>query len=435
MSEAMQKPLVIVSCDSHIGPRLEEDLRPYCPKNLLDDYDAFCREFRAHPVTLLGLKDIKDGAPPALMKRVRVLRTNAGRHHYDIQLRLREMDRDGTAAEVIFPSSQNGEPIPFLSSSLAPWAMVPAREKELGKVAAGIRIYNSWLADGVKSAPERLIGAAVLPQWDVDLCVKEVVWARKAGLRAVTWFAWREGFNPYDHPSWEPLYAACEDLGMPLCAHAGSPFPTPEDVTPASMAMLMVENGGVIARQSAWRLLFAGVFEKHPKLKVILTEQNSDGWWAATMREWDSVYEHIRHEANHLKRKPSEYARDNIFIGASFMAPFEAKDAVDNGYVDNMIWGRDYPHIEGTYIASDDDDIDNNTTRLSMRYAFSSLPKEAIRKMAGKNGIRAYGLDATKLLAVANRIKAPSLKELTTPIKQIPDNGGLFAFRRIGAWS
>ena len=37
-------PLVIVSCDTHIGPRLGEDLRPYCPAELLDDFDAYAGE-------------------------------------------------------------------------------------------------------------------------------------------------------------------------------------------------------------------------------------------------------------------------------------------------------------------------------------------------------------------------------------------------------
>ena len=40
-------PLVIVSCDTHIGPRLDADLRPYCPTELLDDFDAYAGELRA----------------------------------------------------------------------------------------------------------------------------------------------------------------------------------------------------------------------------------------------------------------------------------------------------------------------------------------------------------------------------------------------------
>jgi hypothetical protein len=107
--------------------------------------------------------------------------------------------------------------------------------------------------------------------------------------------------------------------------------------------------------------------------------------------------------------------------------------AVVDGYASNVIWGSDYPHEEGTseYQLRDDE---TNMNRLAMRYCFSGLPSEYVPMMVGENGIRAYGLYAAKLQAVANRIGAPTLDDLAQPIDAIPERGGMYAFRTVGPW-
>jgi len=112
-------PLVIVSSDTHIGPRLVEDLRPYCPPQLLDSFDGYTNE----------LKERKEAAAAA-RKRVAfggnemgadwgVRTSNLQTHgHYDMRARLADLDGDGVAAEVMFHDSQNGEPIPFQTDTL-----------------------------------------------------------------------------------------------------------------------------------------------------------------------------------------------------------------------------------------------------------------------------------------------------------------------------
>jgi len=89
-------PVVIVSCDTHIGPRLADDLRPYCPKQYLDEFDAFT----AHV-----------NGPDSPSRAVEDLIPTKG--HYDIATRLEDLNQDGTAAEVLFHGSQNGQPVPF----------------------------------------------------------------------------------------------------------------------------------------------------------------------------------------------------------------------------------------------------------------------------------------------------------------------------------
>ena len=81
-------------------------------------------------------------------------------------------------------------------------------------------------------------------------------------------------------------------------------------------------------------------------LRLVLTEQNHH-WWTATIDEFDSAYQSNSWIiSDEVPRPPSEYLHDHVFIGASFMAPFEARAAIEEGYVDNVMWGRDYPHVE-----------------------------------------------------------------------------------------
>jgi Amidohydrolase len=183
------------------------------------------------------------------------------------------------------------------------------------------------------------------------------------------------------------------------------------------------------------QLIFSGVFERHPGLKLVLTEQNFD-WWVSSGREFDSTYENHRSQLNsEVKRRPSEYMKTNIFIGASFIVPFEAEDAVANEYTPNVMWGRDYGHIEGTFVVTADDNPATNPGRLAMRHGMSGVPPVDIRQIMSDTAIDFYGLDRGKLQAIAERIKSPTLTELSTPVESIPENGGMLAFRKIGAWS
>src|SRR6266540_521330 len=111
----MSEPLIIVSSDTHVGPRLAEDLRAYCPAKHLDEFDAFTAanveplgSFGRAPGTGFAVAGVEPKEAPASRKRN--FQTDG---HHDIHARLRDMDYDGVAAGVIFHGSQNGQPFPF----------------------------------------------------------------------------------------------------------------------------------------------------------------------------------------------------------------------------------------------------------------------------------------------------------------------------------
>ena len=423
--------LVVVSCDSHIGPTLEQ-MRPYCPKDALEDFDGFTADQGPAFDIWADIRPSIDALPDreeALM-RERMLDRNLGTAgHTDMDARRADMDADGIVADVIYHSSQNGQPIPFIHGGSL-WFNPTGGDLE--RAALGTHIYNEWLADACATAPERHVGVAHLPIWDIEATIDEVRWARSRGLRAINLPTVRPGIKIYDDPAWEPLWALCEELDVTLNTHVGGAGGPIDFVGPQTWAMLLLERSGWLSRRALPRLLFAGVFERHPGLRYVLTEQNGE-WWSATMREYDSAYAAYRWQiADQMPKKPSEYCATNVFVGGSYMAPFEAEMAIRDGYADNVMWGSDYPHSEGTYQYVDPSE--ENPTRLALRYTFAGIDPETTRAMLGDTAIRCYGFDADKLRAVADRIAAPTLDDLREPLEELPEWTGSRAFRTVGPY-
>jgi predicted TIM-barrel fold metal-dependent hydrolase len=419
-------PLVVVSSDCHVSPNLEVELRAYCPAEHLDTYDDWLgataaeREARQSGFVFGGDED-----DPAV-EQIHTWNLQTEGHH-DMGARLRDMDRDGVAGEIIFHGSAPFQPIPFIMM------YVGAGLGDAGLAAVGQRMYNAWLADFCSVEPERHIGLAHLPMWDIDAAVKEVEWAREAGLRGVNFPQTRAEIVPYEDPAWEPFWSACEDLEMPLANHGGGGASTPRTSGPLATMIYSAESNALSRISPLVRLVFGGVFERHPKLKLVQTEQIGD-WFGRVAQELDSRWETWDYLMKDLvPRRPSEYCRENYFVGASFQSRPEAEAAIRDGYADNVMWGSDYPHPEGTYHYTPDPEA-TPVTHLAMRNTYSGLPAEPVRKMLGANAVEVYGFDAGALQQVADCINAPTLEELSHPIDERPSHWGL-AFRTSAFYS
>ena len=417
----------MVSADTHIGPRLVEDLRPYCPTRYLGEFDRFAAETEAQLQATLATFN---GGGFINHPNLRTL------GHYDSAARLVDYDFDGIAAGVIFHGSMNMEPIPFVSPALG------AKHEATGElVAVGQRVYNRWLADFVSQAPHRHIGLAYLPMWNVAAAVAEVEWAQESGLRGVNFPAMRDGELPeYNDPLWEPLWAACEERQMPLVTHIGgggkANYSGPEKV-----ALIQYESL-YMSRRAIWWLIFAGIFERHPGLKLVITETPGN-WFPPAAIELDAIHAYYTDRDTPLNpefiervpRRPSEYMKNNVFFGASFASPFEVEQAVLHRLDSQLLWGSDYPHLEGTFVYPNGRDMPS-VTRLALRNTFCGVSNQVARRMVGENAIHVYNLDAAALQAIASDIGAPTADDLARPIDAVPVGASRSAFRSgEGGWT
>jgi len=430
---APDEPLILVSCDSHCGPTIAQ-LRDYCPADLLEAYDEFAAAEAKRPFDIwiqLRPKLARLGAEERARIEHELDRNLQTAGHYDMEARRRDMDRDGVVTDVIYHSSQNGQPIPFMHGGSL---FFDGQAPDLELIKVGIHLYNQWLADACATAPGRHIGLAHLPAWDIEASVAEARWAGEHGLGGLNLPAPRASIANYDNPAWEPLWSVCEDLSMTLNTHVGGAGGVIEYRGPHATALMGVDQAGWLARRGLPRLIFSGVFERHPRLNFVLTEQSGE-WWPATMREYDSAYANWSWQfAEACPKKPSEYCATNVYIGGSYLARFEAEMAIEEGYAANVMWGSDYPHAEGTFQVpeSPDDDV---VTRLSLRHTFAGIDRGHVKRMVSDNAIRCYGLDVASLLPVARRIGAPTLVELETPPERVPTGLRTMGFRTIGPFN
>jgi predicted TIM-barrel fold metal-dependent hydrolase len=252
--------------------------------------------------------------------------------------------------------------------------------------------------------------------------VAELRWGREHGLRGINFPAPRRGLTPYNDPVYEPFWSAVEDLDLPLSSHAGAGDIALGISGPAGFALLAIETPW-LGRRALWQMIFSGVFERHPRLKLAFAEHGTV-WAPQTLRDMDSAYrfEPMAELRKIIPELPSTYWQRNCFLAASFAARFEVEQRHEVG-VDKIMWGSDYPHMEGTWPHN----------MASLRTTFHDVPEEDVRRMLGENAIDVYGFDAGALDKVAERI-GPLPEELNKPAGELPEFRGM-AFRELGLWA
>ena len=137
----------------------------------------------------------------------------------------------------------------------------------------------------------------------------------------------------------------------------------------------------------------------------MLTEIRLD-WIPATLQYLDEVCDQRRDDLS-LRKRPSEYWHANCLAGASFIHKVEVEMRHELG-VDTILFGRDYPHFEGTW---------PHTTKW-LQDAFHGVPEDELRKMLGENAIDFFRLDRERLAEIAWRI-GPKTEQINATDPQI----------------
>jgi predicted TIM-barrel fold metal-dependent hydrolase len=235
---------------------------------------------------------------------------------------------------------------------------------------------------------------------------------------------------PLSDTYWDPFWSKCSERNLTMVVHAGfgtmigSVFPQVEKIyndvvtaagsndfeamaqhAPVAVADESLQffddflNKNLDSRQPMWQMMLGGVFDRHPDLKLELTEIRID-WIPATLKHLDEIWERNR-DVLPAKRRPSEYWQTNCLAGASFIHKAEVERRHELG-VDTILFGRDFPHHESTW----------PQTEYFHRDAFAGVPDDEARKMLGENGIRFFGLDRDRLSTIAKRI-GPKIEDIT----------------------
>lgn len=389
---------IVVSSDCHAGLPPEQ-YRDYLDPQYREAFDA------ALPLQLAGAKKASENFLIAeVNEKWREGHEDALTGAWDSNERLKMLDSEGIAAEIIFPDGITEFNAPPFGVGLAP----PLSGVPADLIWAGSRAHNRWLAEFCQMAPTRRAGVAVIPVvFGVEEAVKDVHLAAKNGMRSVEISTMVGDFDPYHHRKYDPFWAACADHNLVVNFHTGA---APYDFYfgkqwPQLDPELVGGMGVNVSEVYFWtyrpltQMIWGGVFERHPKLKVAMTEVGTGWMLPPYLRLMDHMYFDQQFSAKmgdfcgHLSKSPSEYFRQNIAIGASCIGRADVEIRHQIG-LQQIMWGSDYPHPEGTW----------PTTHRQLFDSFHDLPEAEIAAMLGENAIRFFGLDRDKLAVIAAEI-------------------------------
>ena len=242
------------------------------------------------------------------------------------------------------------------------------------------------IADFCKAHPRRLKGIAMLNVDDPDTGAKELERVVKMGLVGSFIPVSPQPDKPYSSPIYDRFWAAAQELKHPLLLHIG----TPRDGIPANeFTMDITELTGAgrsttdyWVRYSLGSMLFAGVFDKFPGLKIGSVEHEA-AWIPHWLKQMDFTYLERPVFTKGWKSAegllPSDYWKRNMFV--EFMEDDLGVQLRDRIGVENMLWGSDYPHAEATFPRS----------QQFLQRMFASVPQADLQKITSDNAAKMFG--------------------------------------------
>jgi len=297
----------------------------------------------------------------------------------DPAARVAQLDREGVAATILYPSLG------------LQWV---AESDDAAYVHANLQAYNRWLEDFCSGSHGRLVPVAHLSLGDPHAAARELRRAVAAGARGGFLLPFTLDGKPHGHPDHDPLFAAACDLGVPLGIHTGvDPVSrdlyrrydglTWPDAIPEGIWFLQLMFSQAV--QQAFSTFFLhGTFDRFPELKLVLLEAGA-GWLGFWMDRMDAMFAGALRLTMPLRELPSHYVRRQVWISAD---PDERALAHVVPYVggDRFLWASDYPHSDHTagYVGD-------------VHALAAALPDEASRRgLLGETAARLYGIEIAR---------------------------------------
>jgi predicted TIM-barrel fold metal-dependent hydrolase len=374
-------PALILSSDSHVFEppdlwtiRIDAAFRDRAPRmQRINGVDQLVVE--EHQVIagigLISNAGARFEAPETISSQGRFEDVHQG--GYDPAQHLQDMQLDGVAGEVLYPSQ----------------GLFYFKVADTQLMSAIFRAYNDWLAEFCRTDPERLKGIAMINLDDVQDGIKELERTAKMGFAGAMITEYPLEDRRYDQPEYEPFWAAAQSLDMPLSLHTatrrqgkirGAGERTLRDASSRATKVFYPAT-------SMCDMIFAGVFERYPKLKLAIVEFEL-AWVPHLLSSMDYTYRERHEEALYRFKdgwRPSDFVHRNVFL--SFQEDEVGIRLRDIIGVDNMMWGSDYPHSESTFPQS----------RQILAQILAGVPEDKCAKIVGGNTARLYHFDPARI--------------------------------------
>lgn len=318
---------IIVSADNHIEitedifhQGFPERLRDAAPRVWFDKYwhVGFKGEVEAYPVGF----DIDRALSKTVM--------NDG---FDLEIRNRHLGAEGVAREIVYPQSLLG----FV------------RYPDVEMQEAMYRVYNEYLADLQARSPGRFFGVGILSNWwdpaKAEGAVRQIV---DLGLKTFMLpYSPGKGLDgkPIDYagPEMDRFWAAAEEAGLPVNFHIGE---VPASGGRGGFGTFFIVQASPF-RRVLGNLIFGGVLDRHPKLRIVFAEAGIN-WAAAALQDAELTFDVHREMLDPMpKHRPTDYWRNHCY--ATFQTDAIGLSLLDRLGAHTVMWAQDYPHSEGTF--------------------------------------------------------------------------------------
>ena len=298
--------------------------------------------------------------------------------------RLKRMDEYGIYAQVFYPNV----------AGFGAGRYLCLEDPELMLLC--VRAYNDWAVEWASADVKRLLPQMALPFWDLEACRTEMVRAKKLGHCGVIFTNEPEHFGQprLSDPHWDPLWAAAEEMGLPINFHIGSGDLSnyhllhPSSGKHAAFASLPIlftlENSRALVQ-----VIVGGICHRFPKLNFVSVESGV-GWvpFALDMMDWQWINSGVPQEHPEYKGMlPSDYFQRQIYA-CFWFEQRTLRSALKDLGPDNIMYESDFPHPTSmspgpaSQAQAPSDYIQAN---------LGDLPSDVVHKILHGNAARVYG--------------------------------------------
>ena len=240
------------------------------------------------------------------------------------------------------------------------------------------RIYNEYLSELQALAPGRFYGAGNLIYWDMAKVRESARQVQELGIRTVSLPMSPKGAGGaplnYCTQEMDPLWAAIEEAELPVCFHIGEFW---RDGPGAFATAVMVSLGPF--RQTMGELIFGGILDRHPGLRIVFLEAEIN-WIPGALQTASMLYECFMPLLDpKIERHPREYWHENMYAG--FIHDPAGLAMLPTIGADRVMWSADFPHQESSYGFSWDviQEVLDNTSEDEARMILGGTARKLFR--------------------------------------------------------
>ena len=302
-------------------------------------------------------------------------------------LRVQDQDRDGVSGEVIYGVLG----LAGFAGKDETEVAAPAMGDEPGGPGYGLQdpelitavydAYSDWMSEFCKSYPDRLAGLTCLSPTDPNIAAAQLRRASELGLRGAEMNV-AAAVNPLYHKSWDVLWEAADETGLPISFHTVGLTPRGPKAEEFNDYYWVVNGVMITLFQLAGAeyltgIVYGGALDRYRNMKFVLGECGI-AWIPYVLFRMDDEYDRQLFHLG-LSMKPSEFwARQGY---STFQIEHLTNEMIDLVGEDNIMWGSDFPHPDCVWPDS----------RSVINEHLGHLDEAKIRKLVCDNTAKLYG--------------------------------------------